>query len=425
MITDPYKVLGLEPGATDEQVKSAYKELVKKYHPDRYQNNPLEELAEEKLREINEAYDMIMKGNRSRDNSGYRQDARNIDPEYQKVRRSIDMGNLKQAQDLLDNIPNKHTAEWLFLSGMISYRRGWYDDAMGKIQQAVSIEPWTSPDAPSTSTARSTTRAPCSAPTVTPCGFRWPPPSRPSAPLARGLKKTSRLGTGQAHNDLYHGLLVWTTSPVLAKGPLPDSAPPATFGRPIPAPLRTTPEPGTRPVRSRRNPCPRHRASSTPSADSTTSWRSSPASPVCAASSRTAPSWTNPPSRRRAHTGSSSWVRPCRSSSAPTPTPLQKTSRTCGEPSRPVTGGRCRRCSRRRSRPRVLRPDRRSGSGHQPGAHHRGRFRRPGAGQRNRREDPSPRLRHHGRRGTQRAGPPGSGHREPGRQGLYRAGGRG
>lgn len=111
MITDPYKVLGLEPGATDEQVKSAYKELVKKYHPDRYQNNPLEELAEEKLREINEAYDMIMKGNRSRDNSGYRQDARNIDPEYQKVRRSIDMGNLKQAQDLLDNIPNKHTAE--------------------------------------------------------------------------------------------------------------------------------------------------------------------------------------------------------------------------------------------------------------------------------------------------------------------------
>ena len=135
MITDPYKVLGLEPGATDEQVKSAYKELVKKYHPDRYQNNPLEELAEEKLREINEAYDMIMKGNRSRDNSGYRQDARNIDPEYQKVRRSIDMGNLKQAQDLLDNIPNKHTAEWLFLSGMISYRRGWYDDAMGKIQQ--------------------------------------------------------------------------------------------------------------------------------------------------------------------------------------------------------------------------------------------------------------------------------------------------
>ena len=51
------------------------------------------------------------------------------------------MGNLKQAQDLLDNIPNKHTAEWLFLSDMISYRRGWYDDAMRKIQQAVSIEP--------------------------------------------------------------------------------------------------------------------------------------------------------------------------------------------------------------------------------------------------------------------------------------------
>ena len=58
---NPYEVLGIREGASDEEIKAAYKELVKKYHPDRYQNNPLADLAEEKLREVNEAYDYLMK----------------------------------------------------------------------------------------------------------------------------------------------------------------------------------------------------------------------------------------------------------------------------------------------------------------------------------------------------------------------------
>lgn len=58
---NPYEVLGLKDGASIEEVKKAYRELVKKYHPDRYMDNPLSELAEEKLREINEAYDYIIK----------------------------------------------------------------------------------------------------------------------------------------------------------------------------------------------------------------------------------------------------------------------------------------------------------------------------------------------------------------------------
>ena len=59
-MTDPYKVLGVSPNATDEQVKSAYRELAKKYHPDNYANNPLADLAQEKMQEINQAYDTIM-----------------------------------------------------------------------------------------------------------------------------------------------------------------------------------------------------------------------------------------------------------------------------------------------------------------------------------------------------------------------------
>lgn len=45
---DPYKILGVSPTASDAEIKSAYKELVKKYHPDQYQDNPLADVAEEK-----------------------------------------------------------------------------------------------------------------------------------------------------------------------------------------------------------------------------------------------------------------------------------------------------------------------------------------------------------------------------------------
>ena len=60
-MNDPYSVLGITPEATDEEVKQAYRTLARKYHPDNYQNNPLADLAEEKMKEINEAYEAITK----------------------------------------------------------------------------------------------------------------------------------------------------------------------------------------------------------------------------------------------------------------------------------------------------------------------------------------------------------------------------
>ena len=69
---DPYEVLGISKNATDEEVKSAYKNLARKYHPDNYANNPLSDLAEEKMKEINEAYDIIQKERSGKTtNSGY------------------------------------------------------------------------------------------------------------------------------------------------------------------------------------------------------------------------------------------------------------------------------------------------------------------------------------------------------------------
>ncbi len=58
---DAYEVLGLNYTASDEEVKRAYRELLRKYHPDNYAgtNNPLASLAEEKFKEVQEAYQEI------------------------------------------------------------------------------------------------------------------------------------------------------------------------------------------------------------------------------------------------------------------------------------------------------------------------------------------------------------------------------
>ncbi len=134
MVTNPYEVLGVKEDANDEEIKAAYRELVKKYHPDKYQDNPLADLAEEKLREVNEAYDML-KNKGATGSTG-----RPRDPQFDAIRREIDSGNLGAAEAMLSRISVKN-AEWIFLSGMISYKKGWYDDAMSKIQQAVNMEP--------------------------------------------------------------------------------------------------------------------------------------------------------------------------------------------------------------------------------------------------------------------------------------------
>ena len=57
---DYYKILGVDKSASQDDVKKAYKKLARKYHPDNYANNPLADLAQEKMKEINEAYATLM-----------------------------------------------------------------------------------------------------------------------------------------------------------------------------------------------------------------------------------------------------------------------------------------------------------------------------------------------------------------------------
>ena len=164
MAKSPYEVLGLKPGATEEEIKAAYRELVKKYHPDRYQDNPLNDLAEEKMREINEAYETLMSGAKgpknqrdgrygpgsSRGYNGgpnygggsetYSSYTGDDAAEFREVRKSIDRGDLRDAERRLRRTGTRN-AEWYYLFGVLNIRRGWYNEGLQGLQTAVNMDP--------------------------------------------------------------------------------------------------------------------------------------------------------------------------------------------------------------------------------------------------------------------------------------------
>lgn len=141
---NPYEVLGIREGASKEEIRAAYKEQVKKYHPDRHQDNPLYELAEEKLQEINEAYEFLMKGGaatgQGRSAGAGAGSGQRYNAAYQQIRKDIDRGDLASAEAALNRATDRG-AEWYFLYGMVSLRKGWYEDAVTNLQMAVHMEP--------------------------------------------------------------------------------------------------------------------------------------------------------------------------------------------------------------------------------------------------------------------------------------------
>ena len=154
---DPYEVLGVPSSATDEEVKKAYRNLARKYHPDNYHDSPLADVAQEKMKEINEAYEEVqsMRKNGGAGQSSYGGYGRNPyeqnpygaygggyggDPAFVRVCLSIAQGELNLAEELL-NAMSDHNAEWNFLKGAICYRRGWMDEAKRYYETAVQMNP--------------------------------------------------------------------------------------------------------------------------------------------------------------------------------------------------------------------------------------------------------------------------------------------
>ena len=134
---NPYEILGISPNATDDEVKTAYRNLARKYHPDHYVDNPLSDLAQEKMKEINEAYDTIV---RERQNGGGYSSSGSSN--YHDIRSLVNQRRYTQAEELLDGIPAaSRTAEWYYLKGVVLYQKGWLEEADRHFRQALLMDP--------------------------------------------------------------------------------------------------------------------------------------------------------------------------------------------------------------------------------------------------------------------------------------------
>ena len=168
---DPYKVLGVSPKADDEEIRRAYHELARKYHPDRYTNSDLADLASEKMKEVNSAYEEIQRMRATGDTGSYEDSndgahtsqqsggaysyqtsgagnyrSRNYSPEAREkfiiIRNCINAGNIPEAERLISEIADADRgAEWHFLMGCVQLRKGFYMDAQFSFDTAYRLEP--------------------------------------------------------------------------------------------------------------------------------------------------------------------------------------------------------------------------------------------------------------------------------------------
>lgn len=165
MVQDPYKVLGVTPDAGDDEIKKAYRDLTKKYHPDLNPNDPT---AAEKMNDINTAYDMI-KNAAARQQTynqsyGYGQGAYQgyYDPtgtwgryggstgaqqqtertEYTAARSYIRNGMYREALNALSGVPaGQRDGKWYYLHAGANMYMGNKIAAMESAKRAVSMEP--------------------------------------------------------------------------------------------------------------------------------------------------------------------------------------------------------------------------------------------------------------------------------------------
>ncbi len=149
MIQDPYKVLGVSPDASDDEIKQAYRRLAKQYHPDR---NPGDAAAAKKMQEINAAYEQIKNPEKAQSQGGgyggyggygqtYEQTQGAGGDTYQQAAYNyIRFGRYREALNVLANCTQRN-ARWYYLSALANNGIGNQVTALEHIKRAVSMEP--------------------------------------------------------------------------------------------------------------------------------------------------------------------------------------------------------------------------------------------------------------------------------------------
>ena len=142
---DPYKVLGVSPDASDEEIKQAYRRLAKQYHPDR---NPGDTTAAKKMQEINAAYEQIKNPEKANPNAGgyggytdpYGQSQAGGDQYQQAAYNYIRFHKYREALNALSSSTQRN-ARWYYLSALANHGIGNQVTALEHIKRAVSMEP--------------------------------------------------------------------------------------------------------------------------------------------------------------------------------------------------------------------------------------------------------------------------------------------
>lgn len=141
MIDDPYKILGVSPDASDEEIKRAYRDLAKKYHPDR---NPGDQEAAKKMQQINAAYEQIKNPEKSRAGhdpfGGYSRQTENHSNVFQAAAHYIRYGRFQEAINVLSSSQERN-GTWYYLSAVANSGLGNQVTALEHIRRAVSMEP--------------------------------------------------------------------------------------------------------------------------------------------------------------------------------------------------------------------------------------------------------------------------------------------
>ncbi|NMC68105.1 MAG: J domain-containing protein [Spirochaetales bacterium] len=141
---DPYEILGLSRNASMDEIKARYRELVKKYHPDKHQGNPLADLAEERFKEIQQAYDDIINNRASSSQNyenNYSSSSYTYNVDYENIISLIQNGRYGLANQKLDQINDRNSGLWNYLKSIVCANMGDLQNAMNYIQIAISIEP--------------------------------------------------------------------------------------------------------------------------------------------------------------------------------------------------------------------------------------------------------------------------------------------